>query len=78
MTKIMKDTKQRNPAKSPRFFSRPADRSLTAYKEWIRGMYEALVTQAGLPVEEGAMTEAEWVSSWKDFWEGAEKETEPE
>lgn len=61
-----------------RLFSRPADRSLVAYKEWIRGMYEALMTQASLPVEEDDMTKEEWVSSWKNFWKGAEKETRQE
>lgn len=75
MAKTARDAKKPNPTKPHRFFSRPVDRSLAAYKDWIWGMYAALMTQAGLPVEEDDMTEEEWVSSWRHFWNGMEKET---
>jgi hypothetical protein len=46
-----------------RFYSRPADESLAAYKEWINGMTVAL----GGTMEDD-ITEEEWERSWCEFW----------
>ncbi len=43
------------------FFSRPADRSLEAYKFWIRSVTAQL---GGMD----DMTDAEWEAGWREFW----------
>jgi hypothetical protein len=47
------------------FFSRPADRSLAAYKQWIKSMAEAI----GVPDEE--LSEEMRVKAWLQFWTSA-------
>jgi hypothetical protein len=49
-----------------RFYGRPADRSLQAYKDFIRGMTLALDPDA-----KDDMTEARWQQAWKEFWAAA-------
>jgi hypothetical protein len=44
------------------FFARPADRSLKAFKEWIRGMAKSL------GCDDDDMTEEECVQAWREFW----------
>ena len=50
-----------------KFYSRPKDRSLQAYKDWIMGVMKRI-----LPDAEDTMTEEKWVESWKKFWSKAE------
>lgn len=56
----------------PIFFSRPADRSLQAYKDWIQDMARALESSAGVKMTEARaedhVTEEQWEASWKKFW----------
>ncbi len=47
--------------KQPIFFSCPADTSLAAYQNWIRGMAAAL---GGVD----DLTQAEWEERWRQFW----------
>lgn len=49
-----------------KFYSRPTDKSLQAYKDWITGVVKRIN-----PNSEDTMTEAEWVESWKEFWSKA-------
>lgn len=44
--------------------SRPKDRSLEAYKDWIHEIARRLTTRS-TQIE---LTEAEWIVFWKDFW----------
>lgn len=46
-------------------FSRPADKSLEAYKEWIQGTAKALGLKNG---KENSLSGDEWVIAWKEFW----------
>ncbi|MFZ1041162.1 MAG: hypothetical protein WCA79_02875 [Anaerolineales bacterium] len=48
------------------------DRSLQAYKDWIKGMVSSITPNA-----EDHMTEEEWVESWKKFWSNADHPPEP-
>ena len=43
------------------------DRSLQAYKDWMRGMAQVINPNAG-----DTWTEKEWVKHWKDFWAEAD------
>jgi len=45
------------------FVSRPTDRSLEAYKVWIRGLAQKLQSN-----DEVKWTEEEWIANWKKFW----------
>ncbi len=54
-------------AKTHLFFSRPADRSLEAYKAWIH----ALTAHLGGTDD---LSEAEWDASWRQFWNTADGE----
>jgi hypothetical protein len=56
----MESTKHSEPR---RFYSRPADRSLQAYKDWILGMTLALNPDA-----KDEITEDEWHRAWQKFW----------
>jgi hypothetical protein len=51
------------PSEPRRFYGRPADRSLQAYKDFIRGMALALNPDA-----QDDMTELQWRKSWQAFW----------
>ena len=44
-------------------FSRPKDKSLDAYKAWIKEMTFHLTSK-----NESVMTEEEWMERWKEFW----------
>jgi len=61
-----KPTKKSRTKKPQLFLSRPRDRSLEAYKEWINGMVKALADKAN-----DDMSEKEWARDWKAFWKGA-------
>ncbi len=54
-----------NASRRPLFFSRPADRSLAAFKDWINGMAAALGAN-------DEISEAEWQREWQAFWAGAD------
>jgi hypothetical protein len=43
-------------------YSRPKDKSLQAYKDWIKGIVSHL-----FPDAEETMSEEKWVESWKKF-----------
>ncbi len=49
-----------------RFYSRPRDQSLEAYKDFILDMLAALNPEA-----KDDMTEEEWRQAWQQFWWGA-------
>ena len=51
-----------------RFYGRPADQSLEAFKDFIRGLTLALNPDAA-----DEPTEEEWRSAWKAFWGSAEE-----
>jgi hypothetical protein len=48
------------------------DRSLQAYKAWIKGMVSSINPNA-----EDDMTEEKWVEDWKKFWSNADHPPEP-
>ena len=50
-----------------KFYSRPKDKSLRAFKEWINGIVDRINPNA-----EDTMTETEWEERWKKFWSKAE------
>jgi hypothetical protein len=54
-----------------RFYSRPADESLQAYKEWIAGMRVALGGE-----EAEAIAGEDWRQGWLDFWAKIENKRE--
>lgn len=54
-----------------RFYSRPADESLQAYKEWISGMAMALGSG-----EAEAIAEEDWRQAWLAFWGKTENKRE--
>jgi hypothetical protein len=45
--------------------SRPKDKSLEAYKAWVRELSGRFTTQE----HEINLTEKEWIESWKEYWE---------
>jgi len=56
-------------------YSRPKDKSLQAYKDWINGIVSRL-----FPDAEETMSEEKWVENWKKFWaqaEGKDKDPQP-
>jgi len=50
--------------------TRPADRSLEAFKSWITGMAERLV-----PGAPNNITESEWIAKHKEFWDKIDKKS---
>jgi len=49
--------------------SRPKDRSLAAYKDWITDTAQRLTTEKSVI----KLTEGEWIVNWKEFWENEQK-----
>jgi hypothetical protein len=47
---------------------RPKDKSLEAYRAWLKGIASQLATDA-----EVQWTEEQWIEKWKKFWEEREK-----
>jgi hypothetical protein len=45
--------------------SRPKDKSLEAYKDWIKELARKFTTQE----HEIDLTEKEWIESWEEYWE---------
>lgn len=43
-------------------YSRPADKSLKTFKEWLTNFNEGVT---GKPMK---VTEEEWIKDWKEFW----------
>ncbi len=64
------DTTDREPE---RFYGRPRDESLQAYKDFILDMLAALN-----PEQKDDMTDEEWRQAWQQFWWGAEDNSGPE
>jgi len=54
-------------------FSRPKDKSLEAFKNWIQG-----VVRRVNPDAEDTMTDADWEKSWKEFWGKEDKSDSPD
>lgn len=52
-------------------FSRPKDKSLQAYKDWISRLTHLLNPDA-----EDTMTEEEWGAAWKKFWSKVDGESD--
>lgn len=50
---------------SEKHYSRPRDKSLQAFKDWIENMVKRLNPNA----EEVVITEEEWTKDWKKFWD---------
>lgn len=50
-------------AKPRLVLSRPVDRSLAAYKDWITSTVAELIGNT-----DDDMTEAEWKAAWQEFW----------
>ncbi|MFN8382751.1 MAG: hypothetical protein U0V02_12460 [Anaerolineales bacterium] len=50
---------------SEKHYSRPRDKSLQAFKDWIENMVKRLNPNA----EEVVITEEEWIKDWKKFWD---------
>ncbi len=55
-----------------RFYGRPRDESLQAYKDFILEMLAALNPEA-----KDEMTDEEWRQAWQQFWWGAEDNSGP-
>jgi len=47
-----------------KFYARPRDQSLQAFKDWMQSMVLRLNPNA-----KDTMTEEEWIESWKEFWD---------
>lgn len=45
-------------------YSRPTDKSLQAFKDWMENMVKRLNPNA----QEDTLTEEEWIQNWKKFW----------
>ena len=60
-------TEHKPSAESPRFYSRPSDRSLEAYKRWFRG----LVHHLGLKGDD--VTDEQLENNCREFWAAADK-----
>ncbi len=57
------------PNKKPQLhLTRPANRSLEAFKKWMTELSERLV-----PGAPNNMTEAQWATKHKEFWERLDK-----
>jgi hypothetical protein len=54
--------------------SRPADKSLEAYKKWLQNFFKAVTGKSMKATEE------KWIKEWKEFWlddeESEQKKTE--
>jgi hypothetical protein len=66
----MEPTKRSEPR---RFYGRPTDRSLQAYKDFILGMTLALNPDA-----KDEITEDEWHQAWQEFWAAAHDASAPD
>lgn len=51
------------------FVTRPTDRSLEAYKAWMRELAQKLEKNG-----EVKWTEEEWIANWKKFWKDKRSE----
>ncbi len=58
----MSETKESGLQKPVLHLSRPTDRSLKAYKEWVKGITSALGGKSG------GMSDEQWEKAWKEFW----------
>lgn len=55
-------------------FSRPRDRSLQAFKDWIQGMAYPLHPQAKKTIITRQWIDEEgWADNWRRFWEKVDK-----
>jgi hypothetical protein len=59
------------PAKTEFIPNRPADKSLAAYRNWIKG-----IVQKRNPAAKDTMTEEEWETAWRKFWSRPENSTD--
>jgi hypothetical protein len=54
---------------SIKFYSRPRDRSLQAFKDWIQGMTYRLNPNAENTITTKQwIDEKRWIDNWKKFW----------
>lgn len=49
------------------YLTRPRDKSLEAFKEWIEAITRKI---KGSSEENRSISEYEWVYLWEDFWAG--------
>lgn len=56
---------------SANFLSRPKDRSLQSYKDWIMGIALRFDSKA-----KDNLSEEEWIARWKAFWNKADLKSE--
>ena len=54
---------------SIKFYSRPRDRSLQAFKDWIQGMtYRLNPNSEDTVLEKLWIDKEQWIANWKKFW----------
>ena len=63
----------KNEKKPQLHLSKPADRSLQAFKDWMNAMADKIMP--GLSTDD--ITEEKWVASHKKFWEGVDRGLPP-
>ncbi len=57
---------------SRRVYARPADRSLAAYKDFLRALMDAINPGAG-----DGLSEKWWEEAWREFWASPDAASEP-
>ena len=51
-----------------KFYSKPQDRSLKAFKEWFQGYHHPILKSANDVLTRYWIDEGQWVACWKIFW----------
>jgi hypothetical protein len=59
-----KPNQPKKPTGQPDFIGRPRDKSLEAYKDFVRDFVKALGGK-----DDQDMSEEQWAADWKAFWE---------
>jgi hypothetical protein len=51
-----------------KFYSKPRDRSLKAFKEWFHGYHHSSLKSANNVITRYWIDEGQWIAHWKTFW----------
>jgi len=51
-----------------KFYSKPRDRSLKAFKEWFHGYHHPSLKPANNVITRYWIDEEQWIAHWKIFW----------
>ncbi len=51
-----------------KFYSKPRDRSLKAFKEWFQGYHHPRLKSANDVITRYWIDEGQWIAHWKTFW----------